>query len=367
MKLDNAEKETLLLLTQFARRPGVRLYHYSTLTTLDENERPYSRLRSPAVIRPLNILIEELEKQISGQIPTRYSKERLEEVKSIDIKYKDTIEKHAWQFVFLEETSSKNHQKRSLQHLKRNQEACLVCLEALVVMSENGPTIQRGTKDIIFDINVDTISQRGDPLYDHRSARYMLLLADTHLASYEDKEARYYETVFDIWTATHSSITSCEQKEKGPIERLEDFPFFNREEGLKFTKKHNMGTIGIKDPFTGKPTAIPSRFDVNLNCGQGVFWTVDLFNAINKEFHEKTIKNVEKNNPFVSICSPAFGMKYELGIAIEGELSFSAKEIDIYQEQNNISGPIGYIIPKRITNISTPVDRRGKIIYSEWD
>ena len=93
--MDSSDKDVLLLLTQFARRPGVRLYHYSTLSTLDEQNRPYNRLRSPTIIRPFDILMEELDKQISGELPTRWTKEKLEEVRAIDIKYKETIDKHA--------------------------------------------------------------------------------------------------------------------------------------------------------------------------------------------------------------------------------------------------------------------------------
>ncbi len=366
--MDPNDKDVLLLLTQFARRPGVRLYHYSTLSTLDEQNRPYNRLRSPTVIRPYDILMEEIDKQISGQLPTRYTKEKLEEVRSVDTKYKDTIEKHAWQFVFLEETSDENHRKLSLPHLKANPQGHLTCMEALVVMTPNGsPTIQRGSKDLLFDIEVDTIEQRGQPLYDHRTARYMLLLADSHLASYDDKEARYYETVFDIWTATHSTMKLIEQKENGPIEVLSDLAFSNKEEGLLFLQKHNMGTIAIKDPHHNRPYSIPTQFHVVPEIGDGVFWLVDQDLEFIQEMWTKITDNLSKNDPYVSICCPAFGMRHELGIAIEGEISLSYPEIDNYKATTGYHGNLAYISPRRITNISTPADRRGKIVYSEWD
>ena len=74
--MDNEEKETLLLLTQFARIPGLSIYHYAVLTTLDEKNRPYSRVRSPTVNKPYDLVMEDIEKQLTGKTHTRYSKER---------------------------------------------------------------------------------------------------------------------------------------------------------------------------------------------------------------------------------------------------------------------------------------------------
>ncbi|MHA1973891.1 MAG: hypothetical protein ACTSW1_12915 [Candidatus Hodarchaeales archaeon] len=366
--MNEEEKETLLLLTQFARRPGVRLYHYSTLSTLDEKGRPYNRLRSPTVIRPYEILMKEIDGQISGKIPTRHTKERLEEVRAVDTKYKDTIEKHAWQFVFLEETADKNHIKKSLEHLRKNPYAHLVCMEALVVMTPMGPpTIQRGIHDLMFDLKLYTIAQRGHPLYDHRTARYMLLLADSHLASYDDKEARYYDTVFDIWTATHTSITEISQKEKGPLEILKDFPFANLKEGLEFLKKYNLGTIAIKNPETSHAYSVPTKFVVDQDIAEGVFWPVDNDLDFINDFYKKVETNQKQGDKFVSVCCPAFGMKHELGIAIEGEVTLEGTEVEAYKKKTNYQGKVAFITPRRVTNISTPADRRGKIVYSEWD
>ncbi|MFX0085183.1 MAG: hypothetical protein ACFFAU_05885 [Candidatus Hodarchaeota archaeon] len=365
--MDSNEKDTLLLLTQFARRPGVRLYHYSTLATLDDKFRPYNRLRSPTVIRPFEILMEEIDKQISGEIPTRYTKERLEEVRVLDIKYKNTIDKHAWQFVFLEEIANKNHIKKSLNHLKNNNHAHLVCMEALVVMSPQGLTIQRGTNDLIFDLKLDTIENRGQQLYDHRTGRYMLLLADTHLASYDDKETRYYETVFDIWTANYTSQSRVTQSEKGPIEILTDFQFTNKQESLMFLKKHNMGTIAIKDPKTNKAFSIPTRFIVDESIAKGVFWLVDDKQEWEIKMYNKIVQNISSNDPHASLCCPAFGMQHELGISLEGDLTTESAEINAYKAKTGYQGSIIFITPHRITNISTPEDRRGKIVYSDWD
>ncbi|MCK4847660.1 MAG: hypothetical protein KAT16_01405 [Candidatus Heimdallarchaeota archaeon] len=366
--MDSAEKEILLLLTQFARRPGVRLYHYSTLSTLDDKGRPYNRLRSPAVIRPYEILIDEINKQISGDLPTRYTKERLEEVRAADTKYKDTIEKHAWQFVFLEETADKNHIKKSVPHLKKNPYAHLVCMEALVVMTPQGPpTIQRGTKDLVFDLELDTIENRGQPMYDHRTARYMLMLADSHLASYDDKEARYYDTVFDIWTGKHTSITHITQKEKGPLEILSDLPFTNKKEGLQFLKKHNRGTIAIKNPDTNRAFSTPTSFVVDEEVADGFFWLIDDEQDFMQDMYTKIVKNLSQGDSSVSVCCPAFGMRHELGIAIEGDVNSEGAEIDDYKAKTGYHGSMVYVTPRRITNISTPADRRGKIVFSEWD
>ena len=89
-----------------------------------------------------------------------------------------------------------------------------------------------------------------------------------------------------------------------------------------------------------------------------------------KEIYHQIISNLKSNNdPFVSINTVAFGMKHELGIAIEGEITISGDEIEAYKAKNNIAGVVAFITPRRITNISPSEARRQTvgIIYNEWE
>ncbi|MFX0085182.1 MAG: hypothetical protein ACFFAU_05880 [Candidatus Hodarchaeota archaeon] len=369
--MKSEEKEILLLLTQFARRPGLSIYHYAVLTTLDENNRPYSRIRSPTVNKPYDLVMEDIEKQLSGKTHTRYSKEQLEKAKALDTKYKDIIDEYAWHILCYDETVQDKSRKTSIKHLEHDPKASMVFMEAKVIIDPKSGkmTYQRGTKDIIMDIEVSNISRRGEPLFEHRSQRYLLLLADTHLASYENKEEQFYSTVFEIWTAKPINIKLINQKEGGPIELLEDFVFTNKEESLMFLKKHNMGTIAIKDPDTQSPFAIPTEFSVDQSIAEGVFWIVDSSQEFIVGMYKKVIRNVDNNEPYVSICTPAFGTQYELGIAIEGDMVIKGKEIDNFRAKTGFDGPIVYINPRRITNIS-PSEKRRKtinIVYNEWN
>ena len=66
-------------------------------------------------------------------------------------------------------------------------------------------------------------------------------------------------------------------------------------------------------------------------------------------------------HPFVSICTVAFGMKYELGIAIEGKITLEGKEVESYKSKNNLTKPVAFITPQRITNISPSESRRSTV------
>ncbi|MFW9993140.1 MAG: hypothetical protein ACFFD4_13945 [Candidatus Odinarchaeota archaeon] len=368
--MDEKDIETLLLLTQFARRPGLSIYHYAVLTTLDEQGRPYSRIRSPTVNKPYEMVMEEIDKQLAGQIHTRYSKEKLLAAKELDTKYKDVIDKFAWHILCYDETApGQESTKQSIANMERDPHAHMVFMEAKVLIDPKTRemTYQRGTKDILMDFEVSNISRRGEPLYEHRSDRYLLLLADTHLATYENKEERYYSTVHEVWTGKPTDIRVIEQKKLGPVELLEDFIFTNKGESLAFLKKHNMGTIAIKDPETGKPLAVPTEFDVDLSLGEGVFWPVNTSLHFIKEMHDKLVK-IAADARFVSICTPAFGTRYELGIAIEGDFKLEGEEIDEYKQKTGFNGVLVFVTPRRIANISPSESRRGiiNIIQDDW-
>ncbi|MHA1973058.1 MAG: hypothetical protein ACTSW1_08700 [Candidatus Hodarchaeales archaeon] len=364
-------KDILLRLNQFARIPGLSIYHYAVLVTLDEKYRPYSRVRSPALSKPYDMSIKDLRKQLSGKIHTRHSQDILEKALALDNKYKETLDNYQWQIYVYDESVQDRETKHSLKHLIRNPKAIMVCMEAKVIIDPrtHKMTYQRGTKDIILEIEATKIARKGDPLYDYRSKRYLLLLADTHLASYENKEERFYSTVFEIWTARPTKITMINQKESGPIELLEDFPFTNKSESLMFLKKHNMGTLAIKNPEKDEPLAIPTKFIVDETIAEGVFWKVDTDLGFEKELYNNIVKNLKRGDPYVSLSTPAYGTKYELGIALEGEMTYQGKEINDYRRKHRYSGPIVYIEPKRITNIS-PTEQRRKtigIVYNEWE
>ena len=365
------DRQLLMALTQAARRPGVTLYHYAILNTLDDEGRPYSRARSPTINLPFDMVIKMREMQLAGKMPTRYTEEKLKNAIELDTQYKDIINKHAWEILCYDETVQDKSLKQSVKNMKRDLQAHMVCLEAIVQIDPvtKGLAVQRGTKDILIDLDITNISVKGEDLYDHRSAWYLLLLADTHLAAYENKEKRFFHTTKEIWTGKHTSIKMIEQSKGGLIEILEDFPFTTKIDGLKFIKKHNFGTIAIKDHNNNRATGISASFDIDLSISEGVFWVIETEKGFVKEIYNQITSNLSNNDPFVSINTVAFGMEYELGIAIEGEITLSGEEIEAYKAKNNIAGVVAFISPRRITNISPSEARRQTvgIIYNEWE
>ncbi|PWI48121.1 hypothetical protein CEE45_08125 [Candidatus Heimdallarchaeota archaeon B3_Heim] len=368
--MKSKEKELLLELSQAARRPGVKLYHFAVLSTLDEKGRPYSRVRSPTVILPYNMALNHRKMQISGKIPTRYSKERLEKAIELDTKYKHIRDKHEWELLCYDESVQDSSLKLSTTHFRRDSRANLLCLEAVVVIDpiSKQMTVQRGRRDFVIDVEVTDISKKGEDLYDYMAAWYLLLLADTHLAAHEDKEKRFFDTVKEIWTAKYETIKINLQSEEGPIEILEDFSFANKTEGLNFIDRHHMGTLAIRNKDANRADVVSTTFDVDLSIAEGIFWQINSDLEFIERFFKKLESNLSSNDPFVSICTMAFGMKYELGIAVEGEITLNGEEITSYKSKNNISGSVAYIKPRRMTNISPSESRRKTVgvIFDEW-
>ncbi len=368
--MESKDKELLLELTQAARRPGVKLYHFAVLTTLDKEGRPYSRVRSPTVIQPYDMAIGHRKMQISGKIPTRYSKERLEKAIKLDTEYKHIRDKHSWELLCYDESVQDKELKLSTTHFKRDSQANMLCLEAVVVIDPvtKQMTVHRGKRDFIIEMEITDISTKGNDLYDYWAKWYLLLLADTHLAAYEDKEKRFYDTVKEIWTGRHQTIEIIEHPKEGPIEILEDFIFATKTEGLEFIQRHNVGTLAIRDRARNKPAVISTTFDIDLSIAEGIFWKINPDLDFIQTFFQKLESNLTSNEPFVSLNTMAFGMKYELGIAVEGEIVLDGKEVTEYKSKHGIKGSIAYIKPRRMVNISPSESRRKTIgvIFDEW-
>ncbi|MHA1973893.1 MAG: hypothetical protein ACTSW1_12925 [Candidatus Hodarchaeales archaeon] len=359
-------------IANFKVRPGLKNYHYAALATVDENGRPYVRLRSPTVQRK----VEDLRKDLDAMLQSGRSRLSPEEIKAIidlDEKNKEIVNKREELILMMEEYGNPDHIKRTLKNLENHKQGVLVCLEAEIMMLPGkGPCNARITNgtDAIFDVELAEIYDAKHPYYQYRKARYMIQLASFHLSSFkpEDREKRFDESIKIMFTLKAKDIKDFTHRFEHPAVIPEDERLDSPIIAAEFINKNRCGVVAAIDHSTGNVTAIPAEAFCVPELGEGVFIEIDVTQASGKEMYDRIIENRSSGDPYISFTIPAIGMGAEIGLAYDGKVKIDEKMIEEAKRKfEPFEGTkIIYLDPQRITDVSTPQDRRGRIIYSHF-
>lgn len=362
----------LLEIADFKVKPGKKNYHYAALATMDENGRPYVRLRSPTVQRTVADLRKELDSMLKSS-RSRLSPEEINNIISLDEENQAIIDEREELILFMEELGNPDHKKRTLSNLNLTRQGLLVCLEAEIIMHQgrfSNPRLKNGT-DAIIKCKLEEIYEKDHPYFLYRKARYMIQLASFHLGSFkpEDREKRFDESISTMFTLRSYEIEDFKHRFSHPINIPMDQRLDSPEQATNFVNDNSCGVVAAIDHKKNEVTAIPVESFSILDIGEGVFIEIDVTQELGKKMYERIINNLNKHSdPYLSYTIPAMGMGAELGLAYEGKVKIKdemlEKAIKIHPPHE--STEILYLDPQRITDISTPQTRRGRIIYSHF-
>ncbi len=362
----------LLQIADFKVKPGKKNYHYAALATIDENGRPYVRLRSPTVQRTVADLRKELDIMLESS-HSRLSTEEINEIISLDKENQAIIDQREELILFMEELGNPDHIKRTLSNLSLTKQGVLVCLEAEIVMHQgrfSNPRLKNGI-DAIVMCKLEEIYEKDHPYFLYRKARYMIQLASFHLASFkpEEREKRFDESIPTMFTLRAVNIEDFKHRFEHPIDIPVDQRLDNPEQASNFVNSNSCGVIASIDHEKNEVTAIPVESFSILDLGEGVFIEIDVTQELGRKMYERINTNFFKyNDPYLSYTIPTMGMGAELGLAYEGKVringEFIEKAIKLHPPLKGTK--IVYLDPQRITDISTPQTRRGRIIYSHF-
>ncbi len=358
-------------IADFKVRPGAKNYHYAALASIDEKNRPYVRLRSPTVQRRVNDLRKDLDEMLSSG-RARLSPEEIKSLIELDKAYQDIIDPREELILLMEEFGNPDHVKKTLNNFKNHNQGVLVTLETEIIMINGRPCNARVTDGIdgIFDVCLEEICLPDHPYFQYRKKRYMIQLASFHLGSFapEDREKRFDESIHSMFTLRTTHIDSFnhryEHKARIPLDVRLDNPSIAAE----FINQNPCGVIASIDHNTNNVTAIPVDAFAVPELGEGVFIEIDITQSLGKAMYDRILDNLNENDPYISFSNPAVGMGAELGLAYEGKVKTSNGLIKKVKEVHFLPKgfEIIYLDPQRITDVSTPQDRRGRIIYSHF-
>ncbi|MFX0085185.1 MAG: hypothetical protein ACFFAU_05895 [Candidatus Hodarchaeota archaeon] len=362
----------LLQIADFKVKPGKRNYHYAALATIDENGKPYVRLRSPTVQRTVTDLRKELDVMLESS-RSRLSPEEIKEIISLDKENHAIIDQREELILFMEELGNPDHIKRTLSNLNLTKQGVLVCLEAEIVMYQgrfSNPRLKNGN-DAIIKCKLEEIYEKDHPYFIYRKNRYMIQLASFHLASFkpEEREKRFDESVPTMFTLRAVDIEDFNHRFEHPIDIPLDKRLDNPEQASNFINNNSCGVIASVDHEKNEITAIPVESFSIPDLGEGVFIQIDVTQELGKKMFERIKTNLmNHNDPYLSYTIPTMGMGAELGLAYEGKVKINEELIEkAIKFHSPIKGTkIVYLDPQRITDISTPQTRRGRIIYSHF-
>ncbi len=358
-------------IADFKVRPGLKNYHYAALATIDENGRPYVRLRSPTVQRTVADLRKDLDAMLESP-RSRLSPEEINLIISLDKKNEEIIDPREELILFMEEFGNPDHMKRTQTNLENTKQGVVVCLEAEIVFHQgrpSNPRIVNGT-DAIINCKLEEIYENNHPYFQYRKQRYMIQLASFHLGSFkpEDREKRFDESIPTMFTLRALDIKNFTHRFEHSIRIPEDERLDNPELAANFVNENSCGVVAAINHDTNEVTAIPVESFAIPELGEGVFIEIDVTQELGNEMYERIITNYQNDDPYISYTIPAVGMGAEIGLAYEGkvrtdeELLQKARKIHKLHEGTKIV----YLDPQRITDVSTPQARRGRIIYSHF-
>ena len=359
-------------IADFKVRPGLKNYHYAALATIDENGRPYVRLRSPTVQRNVADLRKDLDAMLKSP-RSRLSHEEINTIIGLDEENQPLIDSREELILFMEEMGNPDHVKRTLTNLESKNQCVLVCLEAEIVMHQGRPSNPRVTNgsDAIINCKLEEIYEKDHPYYKYRKARYMIQLASFHLGSFkpEDREKRFDESISKLFTLRSTMIDDFIHRFEHTTRIPEDENLDNPEIAVKFVNENSCAVVAAIDHKKDEVTAIPVESFSVPDLGEGVFIEIDVTQKLGKEMYDRIVDNVNNNqDPYLSYTIPAVGMGAEIGLAYEGKVRLNEELLQKTGSAHKLHDgtKIVYLDPQRITDVSTPQARRGRIIYSHF-